>query len=91
MTGAGSQPRIESTKMPHVQVNLFATLRRYIGGAPSVEVDVTPGQTIRQTLDQLGIPPQQTRIIFVNNRAAEPDQPLEGDETVAVFPAIGGG
>ncbi|GAG50516.1 unnamed protein product, partial [marine sediment metagenome] len=32
--------------MTHVQVNLYAGLRQYIGGAPSIEVEIEPGQTI---------------------------------------------
>ena len=72
-------------------MNLYATLRGHLGGAPSVEVDVEPGETVRQVLSRLGVPPEQTRIIFVNSRAARLDQALEGGENVGVFPAIGGG
>ena len=77
--------------MDRVKISLFAGLRGYIGGAPSVEVDVQPGETIRQVLDRLGIPVAQTRIVFVNNRAADLSYPLRGGEQVGVFPAIGGG
>ena len=77
--------------MAQVKVNLYATLRRYAGGAPSVQVEVQPGQTVGQVLDQLGVPTDQTRIIFVNHRAAGLSQPLQGGEQVGVFPAIGGG
>jgi len=78
-------------KMPQIKINLYATLRAYAGGAASIEVDVEPGQTIRQVLDQAGVPPERTRIVFVDNRAADLDQPLHGGEQVGVFPAIGGG
>ena len=74
-----------------VRVNLYAVLRQYIGGAPSIEVEIEPGQTIQQVLSQLGVPPEQTRIIFLNNRAAGLSHPLQGGEQLAVFPAIGGG
>lgn len=77
--------------MAQVKVNLYATLRSYVGGAPSVQVDVEPGQTVAHVLDQLGVPPDQTRIIFVNSRAAGLSHPLQGGEQVSVFPAIGGG
>ena len=77
--------------MAQVQVNLYAVLRQYIGGAPSIEVEIEPGQTIQQVLSQLGVPPEQTRIIFVDNRAAAPSHPLQGGEQLGVFPAIGGG
>ncbi|MFV1968268.1 MAG: MoaD/ThiS family protein [Pirellulaceae bacterium] len=77
--------------MAQVKVNVYATLRSYVGGAPSVETDIQPGQTVRQLLEQLNIPPDQTRILFVNHRAATLDQPLHDGERVALFPAIGGG
>lgn len=77
--------------MAQVQVNLYAVLRKYIGGAPSIEVEIKPGRTIQQVLGQLGVPPEQTRIIFVNNRAAGLSQTLQGGEQLGVFPAIGGG
>ena len=77
--------------MPHVHVNLYATLRRHIDGAPSVEVEIDPGQTIAEVLDGLGVPSDQTRIIFLNNRAAGLLDRVEGGEQIGVFPAIGGG
>ena len=77
--------------MARVQVNLYATLRSFVGGAPSVEVDIEPGQTVEQMLEQLGVPPEKTRILFVNNRAATLSQPLQDGDRVGVFPAIGGG
>ncbi len=77
--------------MPQVQVALYAVLRKYIGGAASIEVEIEPGQTIRQVLGQLGVPPDQTRIIFIDARAAGLEDPLQGGEQIGVFPAIAGG
>lgn len=77
--------------MPHIKVNLYATLRGYVGGVPSVEVDVEPGETVEQVLRRLGVPPDQTRILFVNHRAATLSQPLVDGDRLGVFPAIGGG
>jgi molybdopterin converting factor small subunit len=77
--------------MARVKVNLYATLRSFVGGAPSVEVEVEPGQTVEQMLKQLGVPAEKTRILFVNNRAASLSQPLQDGDRVGVFPAIGGG
>lgn len=77
--------------MAPVTVHLYASLRRHIGGAPSVEIDVEPGQTVAEVLDRLGVPTDQTRIIFVNHRAADLSTVLQGDEQLRAFPAIGGG
>jgi len=77
--------------MPKIQVNLYAMLRKYSDGKPSVEVEIEPGQTVQQVLEQIGVPPEQTRIIFINNRAASLASVLQGDEQVGIFSAIGGG
>ena len=66
-------------------------LRQYVAGAASREVDVEPGQTIEDSLRRLGVPPDQTRIIFLNNRAARLTDVLNGGERLDVFPGIGGG
>ncbi|NUQ63735.1 MAG: MoaD/ThiS family protein [Pirellulales bacterium] len=77
--------------MPTVQVNLYAGLRSYIGGKASVAVEVSPDQTVRELLAGLGIPPEHTRILFVNGRPATTNTPVSEGDQVGVFPAIGGG
>ena len=77
--------------MPEVQVSLYATLRRYVDGAASINIEVEPGCTIRQLIGQLGIPADQIRVVFIDNRAADLDHVLEGGEQIGMFPAIGGG
>jgi molybdopterin synthase sulfur carrier subunit len=77
--------------MPRVKLNLYAALRAYLGGKPSVELEIEPGQTIGGLLDGLGVPREQTRILFVNGRAASLSDKLTGGEQIGVFPAIGGG
>jgi molybdopterin converting factor small subunit len=77
--------------MQHVKLNLYATLRAYLGGRASTELEIEPEETLGAVLARLGIPHEQTRILFINNRHATLDQPLHGGDQVAVFPAIGGG
>jgi molybdopterin converting factor small subunit len=77
--------------MAQVEVRLYAGLRAHVKGATSVSVEIQPGQTIKEVLDKLSVPSDQTRIIFVNHRAADLDQQLVGGEQLGVFPAIGGG
>lgn len=77
--------------MAAVTVNLFANLREYVGGAASVEHDIEPSQTIEQLIVDLGIPAEQTKIIFVDNRRASFDHSLQGGERIDLFSAIGGG
>jgi molybdopterin converting factor small subunit len=77
--------------MSRVEVRLYAGLRAHVKGAVSVSVEIEPGQTIGDVLEKLSVPLGQTRIIFLNHRAAGLDQPLVGGEELGVFPAIGGG
>ena len=77
--------------MALVKLNAYATLRAYLGGAASKEMEIEPGETVGVLLDRMGIPRDQTRIIFVNNRPANLSDRLEGGEQIGVFPAIGGG
>jgi molybdopterin converting factor small subunit len=77
--------------MPQITVNVYANLREYTGGASSVDLEVEPGQTVGDLVDRLGIPRDKTKIIFVNNKSAKFDDPLEGEERIDLFSAIGGG
>ncbi len=80
-----------SRTMPKVTVNAYANLRQYTAGQAQVEVDLSGDATIAALLEQLEIPADQTRIIFVDGRAAELDNVLQGGERVDLFSAIGGG
>ncbi len=79
------------TPKTQIEVSLFAMLRKYIDGAASVDVSIEPGRTIADVLEQLGVPADQTRILFLDNRAAKLTDPLQGGEHLAVFPGIAGG
>jgi sulfur carrier protein ThiS len=77
--------------MPSVTVNLYASFRKHIGGQPSISFEIERGESIAQILERLGIPVEEARIIFCNNRIVDADHQLEGGELIGVFPAIGGG
>ena len=82
---------MSSTSPNKVTVRVFATLRRYVDDAESVDVGVAPRETVADVLERLEIPADQTRIIFVDGRKSSLSQELSGGETMSVFPAIGGG
>ncbi len=77
--------------MAQVEVKLFATLRKYVSGATSIDVEIEPGQTVESVLEGLGVPAGQVRIIFIDNRPAGLSDALDGGQQVGIFPAIGGG
>ena len=77
-----------------VTVKLFATLARFSpGGLPGApfEMNLSESATIQDLVNQLGIPPDETKISFVNGLIRDLDRILiQGDE-VGIFPPIGGG
>ena len=77
-----------------VRVKLFATLRQYLppgAQGSTCQVEVPPGTQVRDLLARYGVPERDSPVILVNGRDAAPDQVLQKDDTVAVFPALAGG
>jgi molybdopterin converting factor small subunit len=77
--------------MAKISVHTYADLRSFTGGTPHVQLDIEPGRTVAGVLTQLRIPHERTKIIFVNHRAAELDTPLQADDRLDLFSALGGG
>lgn len=76
----------------HVQVRLFATLRRYRPGAETpFSAELGPGGTVSDLLAQLGVPQDETQVVFVNGRARPLEWALAPDDEVGIFPPVGGG
>jgi molybdopterin converting factor small subunit len=78
-----------------VNVKLYATLRRFtpdgveIGEAFPIEIDEP---TIDGVLERLRIDKEQTKIIMVNGtRISKLDYALSPDDTIVIFPPVGGG
>jgi molybdopterin synthase sulfur carrier subunit len=78
----------------HVTVKLFATLRQYAPGqkaATPFMIELPQDSTLNDLIDQLKIPPEETRITFVNGIIQELDCKLKDGDEVGLFPPIGGG
>ena len=77
-----------------VYVKLFATLRRYADDIPAgkpLELELGEGSSLQDLMDCLRIPPEETKVTFVNGRAQELNYTLESGDEVGIFPPIGGG
>ena len=77
-----------------VYVKVFATLLRHLPGWTSGEVKevVLPaGATVRTLVDELGLPREDVKVVFVNGRARPLDWELAGGDEVGIFPPVGGG
>ncbi len=77
-----------------ITVKLYATLAHYsagnLAGTP-FEVDLPGPVQLHQLVSQLGIPDEETRVIFVNGLVHELDWVLQAGDDVGIFPPIGGG
>ena len=77
-----------------VQVIVTAIPQKYIQGydpAVGAPVEVTPGTTVRELVESLGIPESDVKLVMVDGVSAGWDRRLSGGERVALFPPVGGG
>ena len=72
-----------------VRVKLFATLR--INREKEALLDLPEGTTVGQIIENLNIKKEEVTIIFVNGRSAKLDHNLANDDTLSLFPPVGGG
>jgi len=77
-----------------IQVALYATLTKYL--PPDAQnrkatIGVKDGITVREVMDQLGIPRDLPNILLVNGRQAPEDTVLRDGETLSIFPPLAGG
>lgn len=72
-----------------IKVKLFATLRE--NREKEMMMDIAQGTTPKEIVDRLNILIEEAAIIMINGRNANLDQVLEANDTVSIFPPIGGG
>ncbi|MCP4623846.1 MAG: MoaD/ThiS family protein [bacterium] len=73
-----------------VQLKLFATLQEFT--PPSADnFIIDQGTRICDLLDQINMPREKAKLIFINGVKAELTTVLEGGERVGIFPPVGGG
>jgi len=77
-----------------VTVKLFATLVRFTDNSRSgkpFEVELPDGSLVKDLINLLNIPPQETHVVFINNIIEEHDSNLKDGDVVGLFPPVGGG
>jgi molybdopterin converting factor small subunit len=77
-----------------VSVKLFATLSRFAPGRRAsvpFEVQLSEGDTLLKLVEQLGIPPEEAKVAFVNGIIQALDHTLHPGDEIGIFPPIGGG
>jgi len=72
-----------------MEVKLFATLREGRGK----EADIPWHEGIKgfDVLKALELEPEDVKIFLINGLHSEPGTALKPDDTIALFPAVGGG
>jgi len=76
--------------MAYITIKLFATLKRFLP-ASSANYPIETGITVKQLLDELCIPKDEVKIIFIDGVKHDLGSILKGGERVGIFPAVGGG
>lgn len=74
----------------YISIRLFATLNSYTPDTPD-NYPVRPGTTVRDLMEQLGVPVAEVKLIFVDGVKGDLSSVLDGGERVGVFPPVGGG
>ncbi len=80
--------------MIHVEVRLYATLRKYAPASRPGEplsLELPAGTSLADLLARLGIPPEELKTAFVNSLRREEDYILRDGDRVALFPPVAGG
>jgi len=72
-----------------ITVKLFANFRK--GRFITASREVAHGTCIADVINQLQIPAAEIGTIMLNNRHADPGQPLQEGDRLALFPLVGGG
>ncbi len=77
-----------------VELNLFSSIARYMpdkAKGNSWIAEVSEGTRVRELLEQLKIPTDTVKLVFLNGVHANGDEILMDVDNLGVFPPIGGG
>ena len=74
----------------HIQIKLFASLQEFTPSS-SDKYQIDKGVTIDSLLEQLNVPQEKAKLIFVDGVKADLTATLTGGERVGIFPPVGGG
>lgn len=72
-----------------VTLKPLGMLKNYTGGQEAV--DAPAGQTVRQAIAALGIPPEVIALVIVNDAQQTKDYRLQDGDVVKLIAVIGGG
>ena len=74
----------------YITIKLFASLKRFLP-ASSENYPIEPGITVKKLLEELCVPRDEVKLIFIDGVKHDLGAILNGGERVGIFPAVGGG
>jgi sulfur carrier protein ThiS len=77
-----------------IELKLYATLSRYMPEAvknAGNRIEVADGTTVGDLMQQLDVPEDQVKLIFINGTHADRESRLRDGCRLGVFPPVGGG
>jgi sulfur carrier protein ThiS len=77
-----------------VLIKLNSSLRRFVSGYDAftgLRLRYRPGLTVAWVFQELGIAPDEVKIIMVNGVKSGSERVLAEGDQVGLFPAVGGG
>jgi molybdopterin converting factor small subunit len=74
----------------HIQIKLFASLKKFMP-ANAENYAIETGTPVHKLLQQLGIPEDKFKLVFIDGVRADLTSTLKGGERVGIFPPVGGG
>ncbi len=81
--------------MINVDVRVYATLKKYcpdLAEGEALAMRLPEGTTVGQLVEQeLGIPPQVVKTVFINGVTRDMDYVLADGDRVGIFPPVAGG
>ncbi len=76
--------------MIKINLNLFVSLSKYLP-ENSDEINVSKKTTVAELIQNLGIPSELVKLIFVNGKMQNINYQLKDNDRVGLFPPVGGG
>ena len=76
--------------MINIELNLFANLSQYLPENKQ-SYQVNENTNIEKVIQELGIPDDMVKLIFINGKRVEKTHLLKQGDRLGVFPPVGGG
>jgi len=78
----------------NVEVRLFASFTKYLPDSADghkIVLELNEGTSVKQVLEQLQVPLDEIKLVFINSVRAEIEDVLKEGDRMGAFPPVGGG